>query len=512
VGFVHPIRCLAILVLGIFLGGLPPAAQEVLPDGKHSVVPTHQKPEDWTLNPNWDSIPMLSQKGKSAGQFQLIVREIERYLGKPLDTEKVAIAYVDLFRSFQERFNSPNASDTSFPKTAGQMQMLIGMTIDLEAHQLVWIYRGTRAAIPLRKTLVNFAENSTQKALHLLANPNGKADSVFWYLWVEACLKVLDSPFNHYVYSDQIASFRAKSIGKSFGPGLIPEISGKRIRAAEVFDPVLQQAGLVSGSELVALDGQSMTSDSSALFEKWLRPAEYQYRVTFRKDDLEKTISATAIPFRHPTLSWTRYQGTVYVRLSAFARDSLIELRRLFRQLQPAPNGLIIDLRENPGGVASFGLIDCFFKPGLEIATFRDLPGGKRQSVEASMEYFDVPLALLVDHDSASMSEVFAAAVSTHKRGVIIGAKTFGKGVGQLCRSIGEEGELCLVERRYFYPGTDNTWDGEGITPDIQIEVPEDKQAIISNFLSGTILDLEKEMDADMALRQALHILAEKKK
>jgi hypothetical protein len=92
VGFVHPIRCLAILVLGIFLGGLPPAAQEVLPDGKHSVVPTHQKPEDWTLNPNWDSIPMLSQKGKSAGQFQLIVREIERYLGKPLDTEKVAIA------------------------------------------------------------------------------------------------------------------------------------------------------------------------------------------------------------------------------------------------------------------------------------------------------------------------------------------------------------------------------------------------------------------------------------
>jgi len=256
-----------------------------------------------------------------------------------------------------------------------------------------------------------------------------------------------------------------------------------------------------------------MTAGNRALYQKWLQAAAFSYQISFRNDQIEKTVKAEAVPIRHTTMSWTRRQDVVYLRISGFSHDSVIELRRLFRRNPPEQlQGLIIDLRGNPGGAASFDFVDCFFKPGNVIGTYQKLPRGEKQSLDASIEYYDVPLVVLVDRYSASMSEVFAAAISVHKRGVVIGQKTFGKGVGQRCQAIGKEGELCLVETRYYYPGTDRTWNGEGISPDIAVEVPDEKQEGINTFLSSTILDIDRQLETDAVLAEAMRVLREKKK
>jgi carboxyl-terminal processing protease len=336
---------------------------------------------------------------------------------------------------------------------------------------------------------------------------------VLWYLWVEACLQTLGSPYNSYTYSDQLAVSEAMSTGKAFGPGLIPEITGQAVIVQNVFDPALVQSGLVEGCELISIDGEPLTEENGYQFDKWMRQDTFPYRISFRADSEEKTVKAEAVPFRYPTLTWARWRDIGYLRLSRFSRDSLVELRRLFRRLRKdPPAGLVIDLRGNPGGMANFALVDCFFKPGQIIGTYQPMSESEPQTIEASIEYYDYPIALLVNGDSASMSEVFAAAVQTNHRGVVIGEKTFGKGVGQNCQLIGGEGRLCLVEDTFYYPGTDKTWNEEGILPDHVIEAPEERREEIDKFLWSAGLDLSAQRKIDKALDKAFRVLGENDK
>jgi carboxyl-terminal processing protease len=186
-------------------------------------------------------------------------------------------------------------------------------------------------------------------------------------------------------------------------------------------------------------------------------------------------------------------------------------LRRMLRAITSAKaKGLILDLRGNPGGSLSYSIVDCFFKPGQIIGTYQSISEAKIEKIEATMEYFDIPLVLLVDEQSASMSEIFAAAVSVHKRGAIVGTKTYGKGVGQTCLPVGDEGKICLVQTRYFYPGTERTWNGEGISPDIEVNIGEEEQSVLEKIISRPVLDFDQQLKADKALREALLILGEK--
>lgn len=465
--------------------------------------------EDRILSLSKNSIPNLSQKGKYSQQFKLVAAAIERYQTHSLDTEKVSEIFAKHAQAVKKNFLDDKESDWD-AEIFSQMQLFSKLSISLEKGKLLWGLGDVVTTVPVGN-IVDTAESSVKSALKLLAKKSPLITQLLWFLWVESCMDVLDSPYNYYVYSDRLAAHEARSNGKTFGPGFLPEIAGSQVLVKNVFDPILKNAGLVTGSKLIAIDGKPAASDNQSVFGKWLRSAKYKYQIAFSNDSIEKTIMAEAVPFRRSTLIWAKRQDIAYGRLSEFSRDSLIELRRMLRAIASSKaKGLILDLRGNPGGNLSYGIVDCFFKPGQVIGAHQQIPDGKIETIEATMEYYGIPLVLLVNEQSASMSEVFAAAVSVHKRGVIVGAKTHGKGVGQTCVPVGLEGNICLVQTRYFYPGTERTWNGEGISPDIKVAISEEEQSALEDILFQPILGFDQQLKTDKAMQEALRILGEK--
>jgi carboxyl-terminal processing protease len=144
------------------------------------------------------------------------------------------------------------------------------------------------------------------------------------------------------------------------------------------------------------------------------------------------------------------------------------------------PTGLILDLRNNPGGGLSTAvdIADHFLGEGpILIERF----GNGTESLFAADEKGlaqNVPLVVLINEGSASASEVVAGAIHDRERGVLIGAKSFGKGTVQTWRRLSNNGGLRVTVARWLTP--DGTWvDNEGLTPDITVSIPESEEGVL---------------------------------
>jgi carboxyl-terminal processing protease len=156
------------------------------------------------------------------------------------------------------------------------------------------------------------------------------------------------------------------------------------------------------------------------------------------------------------------------------------------------------------------GLVDCFFKPGQTIASYRELEEGREpEDTEGTVEFYDYPLAVLIDRDTASMSEVLAAAIRQHERGILVGETTSGKGVGQRVFPIGSEAELNLVTTEYYFPGTRDSWHQKGIEPDIPIIISEELRVRVQEELGNPLIDLDNQLSFDEVLREAFQALGD---
>jgi hypothetical protein len=153
-----------------------------------------QKLEDWMLDFGRNSIPLLSQKGKEATQFKLVVEAIEKYLGKSLDAEKAGARFIQSWQSIQNHFNSQNP-EAGASDAEEILKSLFEISGSIQASRLIWVRRSAKAEISLRKPLVNAAEESIRKALKLLDKPDKKAAPILWWIWVESCLRTLDSSY-----------------------------------------------------------------------------------------------------------------------------------------------------------------------------------------------------------------------------------------------------------------------------------------------------------------------------
>jgi len=273
--------------------------------------------------------------------------------------------------------------------------------------------------------------------------------------------------------------------------------------------------GLLPGDVLLRANSISLADKSIGEVGELLTGArETEVEIAFRRVDQEKIIKVKRGLVTSASVRYARLFGASdeigYVRIASFDNDTSLELRGAVDELRVAgAKSLLIDLRCNGGGVmtAAIDAVRLFLRQGKIVTVYRTT-GTKRYEAGGSFGVFEMPLALLVDKDTASAAEIFAAALQDHGRGVLIGQKTLGKGVVQTLYPMDHfPTGLCLTTATYV-PPSDKSFNLEGIEPDILVKNPRGAE---EKVVSIAVLMQEDDITMQAGLRYLQKLMVETK-
>ncbi len=299
-------------------------------------------------------------------------------------------------------------------------------------------------------------------------------------------LDAIDDPFTRFIRPEIAERLRDDLDGSVSGIGAIVRPGDDGI--VEIVRPIDDQpadlAGLRSGDLVIAVDGEPV--DGKTFDEVLLAirgPEGTVVVLTILREDerepLEFSIERAEfeVPVVESELLEEDSATIAYVRLSSFTRSAEGDLiNALDDLLAQNPAGIIFDLRDNGGGYLdqAVAVSDLFLPEGVVLYE-RSSKGELNETFYADDGDIaeEMPLVVLVNAGSASASEIFAGAVQDSDRGVIIGEQTFGKGSVQHVHTLSDGSELRVTIARWYTPG-DRSISEEGITPDIEVETPDD--------------------------------------
>ena len=223
-----------------------------------------------------------------------------------------------------------------------------------------------------------------------------------------------------------------------------------------------EAVGLMAGDKIVTVDGENIAgvNISTEGVRKRLRgPRGTKVELIVHRhgagEPMDFTIVRDKIPLNSIDAAYCPEPGVLYVKLSRFAQNSIFEFIDALKTLDEMPKGMIIDLRGNGGGYmqVSLMLADIFLEKGQTILFTEGLHSPMRyESASGNGFYKNGPLVVLVDEESASASEIFAGAMQDWDRGVIVGRRTFGKGLVQQQYPLSDGSQIRLTVSRYHTP------------------------------------------------------------
>jgi carboxyl-terminal processing protease len=278
--------------------------------------------------------------------------------------------------------------------------------------------------------------------------------------------------------------------GKFGGVGIIvSQERGKLIVVSPIEDTPAFKAGVKSGDEIIAIDGiplsqlknedavDRMRGDPGSVLKLQIRRKDIKDVLNF---DLRREIIKVR-SVRGQSLS----QGIEYVRISSFQESTGEELQNILKDKSNTIRGLVLDLRDNPGGLLdqAVQVADLFIESGLIVSTVgRDNQRMEREFAKSRGTMLGFPIVVLVNGGSASASEIVAGALQDHERALILGTTTFGKGSVQTLVTLPDGSGLKLTIARYYTP-KDRSIQAKGITPDIIITArkPGDEEIQVSD-------------------------------
>jgi carboxyl-terminal processing protease len=308
-------------------------------------------------------------------------------------------------------------------------------------------------------------------------------------------------PHSEYLSAAEFRDIRASTTGSYTGIGVeVTEVDGiVRIITPMAGSPAAR-SGLRAGDEIIAVDGAAV--EGAHLFEtirKLRGTAGTEVSITVLRDgeaithEIRRAIVRVASVHREllkPAFG--------YVRLSQFTETTARELSRAVDELQKENeamlDGLVLDLRNNPGGVlnAAIDVADLFLDSGLIVtAEGRTADSRFRHSAHRGDILDGAELIVLVNQGSASASEIVAGALQDHDRAAVIGTRTFGKGLVQTVVPLSKGRAIKLTTSRYYTPSGDSIHE-TGITPDLYVE---DTPGFPEMSLSGNI---DRELDIQL--------------
>lgn len=278
-------------------------------------------------------------------------------------------------------------------------------------------------------------------------------------------------------FDDEKQAINAKLTGIGIQIGL--DKSQRLIVIAPIEGTPAYKAGLMPSDEITEINGNSTKGISVEEAANQIKgPIGTQVTLTIGrgKDSFKKVITRAEIPIKAISKGQARIiKGDIaYIRLNSFiSQEATKEMRDALKDLSKA-NGLIIDLRDNPGGLLTnaIEISDMFLKEGVIVSTVdRD---GYIQSVNADDKSLsDKPIVILANENSASASEIFSGALKDNQRAKIVGSKTFGKGLVQGINKLEDGSGVNVTIAKYLTPAKIDI-NQLGIKPDVEVKLTID--------------------------------------
>ena len=302
---------------------------------------------------------------------------------------------------------------------------------------------------------------------------------------IDGMLAALGDPYTFYYTDEAYAAMNEETTGHYVGVGmLVGETADGDLRVLRVFrGSPAEKAGIEAGDALLAIDGASVGGDAPMSLSEAsaLLKGEGETPVEVEVERGGETLSFT-LERGEVSINYVEYsilEGDVgYLSIYQFTGDDVEGVKEAISAFQQAGvSALVVDVRSNPGGLLTdvVDICDMLLPEGLIVYT--EDRSGAREEFYADGEYWDVPMAVLVNGDSASASEIFAAAVQDTGRGIVVGEVTYGKGVVQTLHAFPEGDGMQLTTATYYTPSGASIH-GQGVTPDIEVALAADASVI----------------------------------
>lgn len=299
---------------------------------------------------------------------------------------------------------------------------------------------------------------------------------------IDGMLSALD-PHSAYLTPDSYKELQVDTEGSFGGLGIEITIRDDVLTVVSpIEDTPAYRAGVQAGDRIIKIEDE-LTKDMSLIdaVKKMRGKKGTRVTISLRREGVPRLIDVSIVRevIQIRSVKWKMLEdGYAYIRITQFQDRTSGDLERALRQLAQdhGPlHGMVLDLRNNPGGLLSQAVkvSDLFLDSGLIVYTEGRLENQQQKYFARPGGDTETPMVVLINNGSASASEILAGAVQDHGRGVLLGTKTFGKGSVQTILPVDGGAALRLTTAMYFTP-SGRSIQVTGIIPDIELEnLPE---------------------------------------
>lgn len=315
----------------------------------------------------------------------------------------------------------------------------------------------------------------------------------------------LGDPYSAYYTQEEYEEMMISASAQYSGIGAVlqQERDTMQVKIVKVYeDTPAHKAGLKAGDlvmQVGKIDARSMELTELVTHIRGEENTKVRLVVTREGEFENKTFKVKRAKVDVPTVEGMMIvDGIGLVVINEFGKATAKDFERTVEDLQKeGMEKIIIDLRDNPGGMydSVIEVLDYILPEGLIVYT-EDKYGNRQEETSDAERYLDLPMAVLINGNSASCSEIFAGAIRDYDYGVLIGTTTYGKGVVQTVRPLSDHSAIKLTTAKYFTPKGENIH-GTGIEPDITL-----KYKYSGKIEAGAVYNYKKDNQVQRAIRE----------